>query len=76
MNKQQLKLFALTEAITGTVVGLGIAVAVNLIVYPLLGVPVNLSQVSWVAVILTIVSVIRSYTLRRFFHWIYIKYWG
>ncbi len=56
------------ESITNVAVGYFVALATQLIVFPLLGVPVRLSQNIAIGVIFTAVSLARSYCLRRIFN--------
>lgn len=57
------------EAVTNTAIGLGIAITMNATVTPwILHRPVSLVENSVLSAIFTIVSIIRSYTLRRLFN--------
>ena len=55
------------EAVTNTAVGYLLAVAVQLVAFPLFGLEVGLSENLAIAVLFTAVSIARSYTLRRVF---------
>ncbi len=56
------------EAAANVAVGYGVAVALNLAVLPLFGLPVTGGQAAGVAAIFTAVSLARSYVLRRLFN--------
>ena len=61
---------SLTEALVNVAVGYWIAVAAQIVVFPLFGVHISLRQNIEIGVIMTAVSIARSYTLRRVFnHW-------
>lgn len=56
------------EAVTNVAVGYGVAVATQVAVFPLFGVNLPLSQNLAIGVIFTVVSLVRSYALRRLFN--------
>jgi membrane protein implicated in regulation of membrane protease activity len=56
------------EAIANVAFGLVVAFLANLVILPLVGLPVSLSQASWISAAFTLVSLVRSYALRRFFN--------
>lgn len=58
---------SLVEAITNIVVGYGVAVAAQLIVFPWFGLPARVSDALGIGGIFTVVSVLRSFALRRLF---------
>ena len=64
----QSKKQSLIESLTSTTIGIIIGVVLNLTILPIFGYPVSLSDSLWISVIFTIVSIIRSYVIRRFFN--------
>ena len=58
---------SLAEALTNVAVGYGIAVATQMAVFPLFGLHATLAQNMAMGAIFTIVSIVRSYALRRVF---------
>lgn len=56
------------ESITNTVVGYFVAVASQFVIYPAFGFPISLEQSLIVSAWFTIISLARSYLLRRFFN--------
>lgn len=58
------------EAIANTLIGYGVALASQLVVFPALGIAVTLSQNLLIGVIFMTISLVRSYLLRRLFNWI------
>jgi hypothetical protein len=60
---------SIIESITGTLVGYGIALAGQLIVFPLMGITVTLNQNLVIGCIFMAISTARSYILRRCFEW-------
>ena len=63
---QQSKLDSLIEALLSTFIGFIVSFTANLILMPMLGIPVSLSQNFVLTVAFTFVSVARSYLVRRF----------
>ena len=62
---QQSKLDSLIEALLSTFIGFIVSFTANLILMPMLGIPVSLSQNFILTVAFTFVSVARSYLVRR-----------
>lgn len=60
---------ALIESIANVIVGLGISITVVMIIFPALGYQVQFSEATWISGLFTVISIVRSYTLRRFFEW-------
>ena len=58
---------SLAEALTNVAVGYGIAVATQMAVFPLFGLHATLAQNMTMGAIFTMVSIVRSYALRRVF---------
>ena len=66
----QSRIHSLIEALVNVAVGYCIAVVAQIIVFPLFGVHISLRQNIEIGIIMTVVSIARSYTLRRVFnHW-------
>jgi hypothetical protein len=59
---------SLTEAVTNTAIGFALSWLTGLVAYPLLGIKVSNAQNAAVVVVFTLVSLARSYTLRRLFN--------
>lgn len=64
----QTKKQSVIESITQTLIGLGTSIAVQLIIYPLMGIPVSFKQNLIITAIFFVVSIIRGYLVRRFFN--------
>ena len=64
----QSKKDSLIERLTSTTIGVIIGIVLNLTILPVFGYPVSLSDSLWISVIFTIVSIIRSYIIRRWFN--------
>jgi len=58
---------SLIESITQTVIGLGTSIILQLILYPMMGIPVNLDQNLIITLAFFVVSFIRGYIVRRIF---------
>ena len=64
---RQSRLMSLVEAVANVVVGYGVAVLVQLLLFPLFGLTVTLRQNLVIGLVFTAVSIVRSYLLRRAF---------
>ena len=64
---KQSRRMSLLEALTNVAVGYGIAVVTQILVFPLFGLHVTLAQNMMIGAIFTVVSIVRSYALRRAF---------
>ena len=62
---QQSKIDSLIEALLSTFIGFVVSFTANLMLMPMLGIPVSLSQNFILTVAFTFVSVARSYLVRR-----------
>lgn len=69
----QTKRASLVEAIVNVIVGYGIATTANYFVIPLFGYNVSWTDSAGIGLILTVISIARSYCLRRFFNWLWIS---
>jgi hypothetical protein len=70
----QTRLGSLTETITNVFVGLIISLVLNATIFPLFGWVITMSQNLSIAAIYTVVSIIRSYFMRRIFNYISIRF--
>jgi hypothetical protein len=59
---------SMVEAMTNVVVGFALAVWVQVLVFPLLGLEATLGQSLGLGAIFTLVSLVRGYLLRRLFN--------
>ena len=75
MFRAQSKKASLMEAMTNTLVGLCIAFCMNVILYKAYHIPVTSSQTFAITMWMTLVSVIRSYVLRRLWNSEWWKRW-
>ena len=64
---KQSRLMSMVEAITNVVVGYGVAVMTQILIFPVFGLQTSLGQNLAMGGIFTIVSLIRSFLLRRLF---------
>jgi len=65
----QSRLQSLFEAIANVVLGYGVALGAQLIVFPWFSINIPLVSSVAIGVIFTFVSLVRSYLLRRLFNW-------
>lgn len=64
----QLKRHSLLESIVNVAVGYGVALLSQIIIFPVFGIKVSLRDNVLIGVFFTIISIIRSYLLRRLFN--------
>ena len=64
---KQSRAMSLVEAVANVVVGYGVAVVTQILIFPIFGLHTTLAQNLKLGLIFTIVSIGRSYALRRLF---------
>ena len=64
----QTKKQSLIESLTSTTIGIIIGIVLNLTILPIFGYPVSVVDSLWISVIFTVVSIVRSYIIRRWFN--------
>ena len=64
---KQSRWMSFAEAVVNVVVGYGVAVVTQMLVFPLFGMRASVSDNLVIGVIFTMVSLVRSFTLRRVF---------
>ena len=67
----QTKLQTLVESVANVAIGYLVALAAQLMIFPLLGIAVSLSQNLVIGAFFTVVSIARSYCVRRAFNWLH-----
>lgn len=65
----QTKLQSLIESITNILIGYFVAIVSQLAVFSLFGINIPLSDNLLIGVWFTVISLIRSYAVRRYFNW-------
>ena len=66
----QSKKYSLIESCANIALGYGIAVIAQIAIFPLFGIHIPLGSNLAIGGLFTIVSLVRSYSLRRLFNWI------
>jgi hypothetical protein len=64
----QTKQKSLIESLVNTFTGMGVSFVIQLILFPLMGISVNLHQNLIITFIFTIASIVRGYLIRRIFN--------
>lgn len=64
-HHRQTRTESLLEAVVNVLIGYWINFAANFLVLPMFGMHPTLSQVFWIGVVFTVISVVRSYVIRR-----------
>ena len=66
--KKQTKKQSVIESSIQTIIGLGTSIIIQVILYPLMGIPVTFSQNLIITAVFFFVSIVRGYLVRRFFN--------
>ncbi len=69
----QPRIHSLIESIANVAVGLGVALITQIAVFPLFGIYIPLASNLSIAAIFTVVSIVRSYAMRRLFNAIHVR---
>lgn len=72
----QTRFMSVVETAAGTLFGLITGWLTNIIVLPWFGFNVNHGQAVAITIIFTLVSIVRSYGVRRFFNWLHSHGYG
>jgi hypothetical protein len=64
----QSRLGSLIESLMNILIGYSVAIASQLIIFPQFGIHISLSTNLWIGVWFTLVSLVRSYIIRRWFN--------
>jgi len=73
---KQSRLMSLVESLANVLVGYGVAVATQMVVFPLFGLAVTVTENLLIGLIFTAVSIVRSYALRRSFEALRVRQLG
>lgn len=65
----QSKKHSFVESLFNVAIGYGIALASQILVFPLFGIHIPLHDNILIGIIFTVISICRSYALRRLFNW-------
>lgn len=64
---KQSRIMSLVEAVANVIVGYCVAVTTQMVVFPWFGLPARLNDAMAIGAIFTIISIVRSFLLRRVF---------
>jgi len=64
---KQTKRKSLIESVIQTVIGLGTSILIQIILYPMMGIPVTFTQNLIITLVFFLVSILRGYFVRRIF---------
>ena len=64
---KQSRIMSLVEAVANVIVGYGVAVVTQILIFPVFGLHTTLAQNLKMGAVFTVVSIARSYVLRRLF---------
>ena len=73
---KQSRLMSLVESLANVLVGYGVAVATQMVVFPMFGLAVTVAENLLIGLIFTVVSIVRSYALRRGFEALRVRQTG
>ena len=69
----QSKKSSLYEILISTFIGLAVALASQLLIFPLYGIDITFGQNVQITIFMTFVSIVRGYYVRRFFNWLHVR---
>lgn len=69
----QSKKHSFLESLLNVAVGYGIAILSQIVIFPWFGIQIPLRDNLLIGVLFTIVSIVRSYALRRAFNWWHVR---
>ncbi|GAB9153312.1 DUF7220 family protein [Bradyrhizobium diazoefficiens] len=64
---EQTRVMSLVEVAVNALIGFITSVPVNYVILPIFGAPVKFGASMWITLAFTVVSILRSYLVRRFF---------
>lgn len=64
----QNKKHSIIESITQTIIGLGTSIMIQVVLYPIMDIPVSFEQNLIITAVFFVVSIIRGYVVRRAFN--------
>ncbi len=64
---------SLTESLLNVAIGYGVALAAQAVIFPAFGVYLSIGEHAAIGGWFTLVSIVRSYTLRRVFNWLSVR---
>lgn len=70
----QSKTMSLVESVANVAVGYMVSVSAQLVIFPLFGIHIPLSDNLAIGAVFTAISLARSYCLRRIFNWWSVRY--
>jgi len=73
---KQSRLMSLVESVANVIVGYGVAVVTQILIFPVFGLHTTLAQNLKMGAVFTVVSIARSYALRRLFEAVRVRYYA
>lgn len=73
MRIGQSRLASATESVANVAFGFGVALATQYAVFPLFDIHVSIGEHVSITIIFTVVSLVRSYFVRRLFNWWHLR---
>lgn len=64
---QQTRLGSLIESLMNITIGYGVALLSQIVIFPMFGIHVSLTTNLWIGAWFTLISLLRSYVIRRWF---------
>jgi hypothetical protein len=70
---RQSRVMSLVESVANVFAGYGVAVVTQILIFPIFGLHTTLAQILQMGAVFTVVSVVRSYLLRRLFETVRVR---
>lgn len=74
IHKGQSHRMSMIESLSNVVVGFGVSMLANLLILPLFGYSPGIVDAGLIGAVFTVISLIRSYLMRRLFNWIGVRH--
>lgn len=65
---EQTRLGSLIESLINIFIGYGVALASQIVIFPMFGIHIPISSNLWIGAWFTLISLVRSYIIRRWFN--------
>lgn len=69
----QSKKHSIIESLTNTFAGMTVSFLIQILIYPIMGIPVKLHQNIIITIVFTVASILRGYIIRRLFTKLIVK---
>ena len=73
-RRGQSKTMSWVEAMANTLIGYGIAVGAQMVIFPVFDIQVGMTEHLLIGLWFLVISIVRGYLLRRLFNWVHMRF--